>query len=178
MSKTNGCGVRTTKTRVLDRRRCVTETGDKQKLYNHLLDEARSMTMLRTKLALSISAISLAMAILWWAELLYRIWLFFTDYGMQRFENHTEDGYFVFVHFVLICFIIAGVTSVALVLKEKKSYCLGVLVPMALGILAWTTVMTMHRTGLLIGYDEWMAIRKGIQPAAGDSRHEDTAKSQ
>lgn len=118
----------------------------------------------KTQIGLSLSGICLAVALLWWAEISYRLWLFFTDYKMELYANHTGDGYFSFVHLVLVCFLIAGSISTMLLSQEIKYYSIGALIPTALGIAAWIAVLVMHKTGVLIGYIELIARTKGIQP--------------
>ena len=119
--------------------------------------------MIRAKIGLSIATACLGVALIWWAEIIYRLWLFFTDYQMKRYENHTGDGYFIIVHFVLGCFLAGGLVSATLLAKERKSLAVGSLIPTVLGVLAWLTVQVMHRTGVLIGYMEWIGKIKGVQ---------------
>jgi hypothetical protein len=120
--------------------------------------------MTREKIGFIVSGVCLTVALLWWAEILYRFWLFCTDYEMKLFTNHVGDGYFSFVHLVLGCFIVAGIASSILLGHGKRFHAFAGIFPMVLGILAWVSVLIMHRTGILIGYIEMMARIKGIQP--------------
>lgn len=120
--------------------------------------------MTRRRLGLAISAACLATALLWWAEILYRVWLFVTDYGMVLYTNHVDDWHFTFAHVVLGCLLVSGTIVALLLRKEGKFRAAATLVPMGLGILAWAGVLLMHRTGILIGYAEMMGRVQGGQP--------------
>jgi hypothetical protein len=131
---------------------------------NRIVGCGNECDMTRERIGLIISGVCLVVALLWWAEIIYRTWLFCTDYRMELFANHVDDGYFVFVHVVLGCFIAAGVVSVILLGKDRRFHAVAGVCPMVLGSLAWVTVLIMHRTGIVVGYIEMMARIKGIQP--------------
>ncbi len=120
------------------------------------------MKRLLTNLGMFVWFVTAAVALLWWAEIFYRLFLFFTDYHATRWENHVDDSYFPFTHFLLACFVTAGAFSGFILGKFKPLRPAIAISPAMLGVFAWLTVLIMHHTGLLIGYCEWMSRIKGF----------------
>lgn len=116
----------------------------------------------KPRIGLGLSALSLAVALLWWLEIGYRYLLFVADCEGQPFVNHVDDAYFPFTNIVLGCFIITGCISGFLLSKHTKLFALAAVLPVIAGGLAWVCVQVMHRNGILIGYVEYISRIKGF----------------
>jgi hypothetical protein len=79
--------------------------------------------------------------------------MFFGPYERRLWVNHIDDSAFAFVYTVNAFLLLAGLFSVALLRGPNRSLAW---IPLVANILGWVTVFVMHRTGVLVTYEEFI----------------------
>jgi hypothetical protein len=94
-----------------------------------------------------------------WAEILYRVKLFVADYGCQRGVNHIGDGDYMLAYVFHGFFILALAFAVWIFWKEPGRWRSLACWAGAGHLVAVLVLFTMHSTGMLVEYGEFIRNR-------------------
>lgn len=95
-------------------------------------------------------------AFLQWWQISYRYNLFANEYNHEVGMNHIGDEDFGLLYTANIALIIVGLTSVVLRRVEGRRAVWFAVVPLIANALAFASWYLMHRTGVLVGYQEFI----------------------
>jgi hypothetical protein len=112
-------------------------------------------------LATILSAFCIAFAGLQWWQIVYRVQLFYRDYGGERYANHVGDDVFIFIHVFNIALLFAGAFAAWTHWREPGAWRWYVVSIAAANLIAWLAFIYMHATGVLVGYNEFIRHVKG-----------------
>lgn len=107
-------------------------------------------------LAAILIKVCLALAVLQWWQIVYRLLLFYRDYQGKRYVNHIGDDVFTIIHVVNVVLLSAGVYAVWTFWHESAAWRRLVISVAVANLAAWLTFIYMHATGILVGYMEFI----------------------
>ncbi|MEO5913533.1 MAG: hypothetical protein ABIS50_04830 [Luteolibacter sp.] len=113
-------------------------------------------------LAILLTAFGIVFAGLQWWQIVYRLRLFYGDYGGERYANHIGDGIFTMIHVVNVALLFAGAFSAWAFWREPGAWRRLVFSIAAANAIAWLTFIYLHATGVLVEYDEFFRHWKGL----------------
>ena len=94
----------------------------------------------------------------WW-QIAYRLYLFYRDYGGERYANHVDDEVFVVIHVVNVVLLFAAVFAAGIFWRAPGMWRWCAICVAAANGIAWLTFVCMHATGVLVGYSEFIQHR-------------------
>jgi hypothetical protein len=112
-------------------------------------------------LACILTALGIVLAGLQWWQIVYRVQLFYRDYGGERYVNHIGDDVFAVIHAVNVALLLAGAFAAWTFWREPGAWRWLVVSIAAANAIAWLTFIYMHATGMLVGYHEYIRHWKG-----------------
>lgn len=107
-------------------------------------------------------AFGIVLAGLQWWQIVYRVRIFYQDYGGVKYANHIGDGLFTIIHIVNILGLLTGAFSIGAFWRESgmRRWWAGCVT--AANAIAWLTFSYLHATGMLVGYTEAIMRAKGM----------------
>lgn len=111
-------------------------------------------------LSVFLAAAAGSFALFQWAQVLYRLWLFFGEYHGEHNVNHIGEGTFSLIYIanaVVLGFALFGLR----VLWRSRPWRVCLATVGIINGLGWLTILIMHQTGMLVGYDEFIRHVKG-----------------
>jgi hypothetical protein len=107
------------------------------------------------------TAASILLAGLQWWQIVYRLNLFYSKYGRQRYANHIGDDIFVLIHIVNFVLLIGCLVAAITLWREPGTWRWFVVGILIVNAIAWLTFSCMHSAGVLVGYTEFIRRMKG-----------------
>ncbi|MBS0262309.1 MAG: hypothetical protein JSS02_10195 [Planctomycetes bacterium] len=114
------------------------------------------------RLAILLNFFSALLVFVQWSQIAYRLTLFYRDYGGERYVNHVGDDVFIIIHVVNVALLIVGVFSIWVFWEASVAWRWIIVGIAGSNALAWLTLIYLHATGMLVGYDEFISKWKGL----------------
>lgn len=106
-------------------------------------------------------AVGIFFAGLQWWQIFYRVHLYYSDYGGQRYVNHVGDDVFTIIHVINVTLLLTGAFSAWAFWRQPPGWrWFGTVITLA-NAGAWLAFTYMHSSGILVGYDEFLRHMKG-----------------
>jgi hypothetical protein len=102
-----------------------------------------------------------AVAIIQWWQIAYRLHLFYVDYKGELNVNHIGDGDFTLIYVVNALLLLTAAFSFR-VFRAEKPWRHAALIIGSINLAGWLALILMHRTGVLVGYTEFIGHMKGM----------------
>jgi hypothetical protein len=116
--------------------------------------------MKRKVAALFIFVGAVLAAVQWW-QIAYRLHLFYVDYKGEPYANHIGDGDFTLIYIVNASLLLTAAFSFRIFCAEKPWRNTALIIG-SVNLAGWLALFLMHRTGILVGYAEFIGHMKGI----------------
>ena len=101
-----------------------------------------------------------AVGLLQWAQIVYRLYLFFGEYRGERAVNHIGDGDFALAY-TINAVLLASALFALRVLWQSRPWRISSIAVGILNGLGCLSLFIMHQTGVLVEYSEFIRHMKG-----------------
>lgn len=101
-----------------------------------------------------------AVALFQWAQIVYRLWLFFGEYHGERGVNHI-GGDFTLIYITNALLLAVAIFALRVFWRGSRGWRVTSAAVAAANLLGWLTLFVMHRTGALVEYIEFIGHLKG-----------------
>lgn len=107
-------------------------------------------------LATMLTVIGIVLAGVQWWQIVYRVRLYYRDYGGKPWVNHIGDDVFTVIHATNILLLLSGTSAIWAFRRERRAWSWSVAGITVANVTAWLTFTYMHATGVLVEYHEFV----------------------
>jgi|ERR1017187_8920628 hypothetical protein len=116
---------------------------------------------MKRKVALLFIFVGAVLATVQWWQIAYRLHLFYVDYKGEPYANHIGDDDFTLIYIVNALLLLTAAFSIR-VFRAEKPWRNAALIVGSANLAGWLALILMHRTGVLVGYTEFIGHMKGM----------------